>query len=544
MIARIEGRQGERLLDALRSQGAPHGAPCGGRGSCGKCRVRVLGQEPPASLSPPSAKEAAFVSEADLGSGWRLSCFALFARDGVVTVETETIAVPLDSHDSDLDGRRVAADARVAREAHAARGVKALRLAVDLGTTTIIGRLLDPSAGRAYGTAVRANGQRAWGADVLSRIEASGDATVLARLRDSAVRQIGEIIGELCSAKGEGPGGAGLGSSDIGEVVVAGNTVMLHLLLGRDPSSMGRIPFAPLFLSEQTLDAAEVGLPLPPGRLLRLLPGISAFIGADLTAGILATRLHEAEAPELLVDLGTNGELILSSGGELLCAATAAGPAFEGGRIERGSPSLGGAIDHAAWNGDGRLRFTTLGGGEPTGICGSGLIDIAAALRARGLVDETGFLEGGEDCPDGQKRFFIDPERRVWVSQADLRELQLAKGAVAAGIRILCKEAGLAIEDIAVLHLAGGFGSCLDPRSALVLGLIPAEFRGKVVAEGNTSLRGATEVAIDPLAMEACRLFVSRARAIDLSRAEGFQDSFADSMLFPEDEELERLLAD
>jgi uncharacterized 2Fe-2S/4Fe-4S cluster protein (DUF4445 family) len=543
MIARIEGRAGERLLDALRAQGAPHGAPCGGRGSCGKCRVRVLGQEPSSSLLSPSDKERAFVSAADLDSGWRLSCYASFAQRGAVTVETETIAVPLDSPGIDLGGdrRRFAVDARPAREAHAAHGVKALRLAVDLGTTTIIGRLLDPSAGRAYGTAVRANGQRAWGADVLSRIEAAGDASILARLRDSAIRQIGEIIGELCAA---GLGGSGLGSSDIGEVVVAGNTVMLHLLLGRDPASMGRIPFAPLFLSEQLLDAAEAGLPLPPGSTLRLLPGISAFIGADLTAGILATRLYEAEAPELLVDLGTNGELILASKGELLCAATAAGPAFEGGRIERGSPSLSGAIDHAAWNGDGKLHFSTLGGGEPTGICGSGLIDIAAALRQRGIVDETGFLEGGEDCPDGRRRFFVDPERRVWVSQADLRELQLAKGAVAAGIRILCKEAGLAIEDIAVLRLAGGFGSCLDPRSALVLGLIPAEFRGKVVAEGNTSLRGATEVALDPLAVETCRLFVSKARAIDLSRAEGFQDSFADSMLFPEDEELEQILAD
>jgi uncharacterized 2Fe-2S/4Fe-4S cluster protein (DUF4445 family) len=528
MLARIEGDAGLRLLDALRAQGAPHGAPCGGHGSCGKCRVRVIGQTPSGTLAPPSEAECAFLGPSDLSAGWRLSCFASFAARGTLTVETETIAVPLD----------VSPSCPLSVVAHAGEdGGRPLRLAVDLGTTTIVGRLLDPWDGRSYGTAVRANSQRAWGADVLSRIEAAGDPSILARLRDSALGQIDEIIDELCALTGRE-------SAQLGEIVVAGNTVMLHLLLGRDPSGMGRIPFTPQFLEEKLLDADEAGLNLPRGCVLRLLPGISAFVGADLTAGIFATRLYEAKAPELLVDLGTNGEIILSSDGALLCTATAAGPAFEGGRIEHGSPSLPGAIDHAAWDVSGALRLSTIGGGESSGICGSGILDLVAALREGKVIDETGRMEGGEDCADDQRRFFLDPDRRLSISQSDVRELQLAKSAVAAGIRVLCREAGVAVEDVRTLRLAGGFGSCLDPRSALAIGLIPEELRGKIVAEGNTSLRGAAEIACAQGAGELCRSFIAKARAIDLSRAPTFQDAFMDAMLFPEDEAIARFLAD
>jgi uncharacterized 2Fe-2S/4Fe-4S cluster protein (DUF4445 family) len=530
MLARVEGEAGLRLLDALRVQGAPHGAPCGGRGSCGKCRVRVLGLTPPETLAPVSDAERVFLSASDLEAGWRLSCFASFAVRGAVTVEVEVIAVPLDASIAAQPGLRAGK-----------RDTRPLRLAVDLGTTTIVGRFLDPWGGRSYGTAVRANSQRAWGADVLSRIEAAGDPAILARLRDSALEQIDEIIEELCM-------GAARVSSELGEIVVAGNTVMLHLLLGCDPSGMGRLPFTPQFLDERLLDASEAGLgrglSLGTGCVLHLLPGISAFVGADLTAGILATRLYEAKAPELLVDLGTNGEIILSADRGLLCTATAAGPAFEGGRIEHGSPSLFGAVDHAAWNEVGALRLSTIGGDEPSSICGSGLLDLVAALREKGIVDETGRLEGGEDCADGQRRLFIDHGRSLSISQSDVREIQLAKGAVAAGIRVLCQEAGVAMEDIATLRLAGGFGSCLDPRSALAIGLIPGELRGRIAAEGNTSLRGTVEIACAPGAIDICHSFIAASRAIDLSRAPSFQDAFMDAMLFPEDEAIARLLAD
>jgi uncharacterized 2Fe-2S/4Fe-4S cluster protein (DUF4445 family) len=446
-----------------------------------------------------------------------------------VTVEAEAIVVPLDASTASRPGPGGLGVGE--------GGARPLRLAVDLGTTTIVGRLLDPWGGRSFGTAVRANGQRAWGADVVSRIEASGDPAVLARLRDSALAQIDEIIDELCKSAAR-PG------SELGEIVVAGNTVMLHLLLGCDPSGMGRIPFTPQFLEERLLDAADAGLSLPGGCVLRLLPGISAFVGADLTAGILATRLYEAKAPELLVDLGTNGEIILSADGGLLCTATAAGPAFEGGRIEHGSPSLLGAVDHAAWDEGGDLRLSTIGGDESSSICGSGLLDLVAVLRERGIVDETGRMEGGEDCADGQRRFFIDQGRRLSISQSDVREIQLAKGAVAAGIRVLCHEAGVAIEDVGTLRLAGGFGSCLDPRSALAIGLIPDELGGKIVAEGNTSLRGAAEIACAPGDVDVCRSFIAKARAIDLSGSPSFQDAFMDAMLFPEDEAIARLLTE
>jgi uncharacterized 2Fe-2S/4Fe-4S cluster protein (DUF4445 family) len=523
----IEGSPGERLLDKERGSGGGdyHSAPCGGRGRCGKCRVRVLEGE--GLLVPPSPGEESFLSPEELAGGWRLSCLATFAGAGPLRLELpgESIRVPLESLSPGFRPRPPGGALEVERP---------LRLAVDLGTTTIVGHLIDPWRGLSYGSAAQGNRQRAWGSDVVSRIEAAKEPAALASLRDSAISQIGSILEELCAR-------SGLASSSVGEVAVAGNTVMLHLLLGCDPSGLGRLPFTPVFLEERRVDAAAAGLPLPPGSVLALMPGISSFVGADLTAGILATRLFEAREPELLIDIGTNGEIVLSSPGGMYCTATAAGPAFEGAQIECGSPSVPGAIDHAGWD-EGGFWFSTIEGEAPVGVCGSGLLDILAALRLRGLMDETGRLDLEED-ERGIPRFHLDSERGISVSQNDVRQIQLAKGAIAAGIRVLCLKAGVALAEVARVHLAGGFGSFLDPRSALAIGLLPAEFRGKIVAAGNTSLKGVLEVACGDGALRTCRDFIPGITALDLSAEGAFQDEFMEAMLFPDDEALGRFAA-
>lgn len=514
MRARVRGSAGNALLGAIRATGLAdaHSAPCGGRGACGKCRVRILSV--PSLLEPMAEDEASFIEPADREAGWRLSCRARFSADGEIEVETEheAISVPVET----LLRRHVLADGN-GRSARSPGSPGSLRFAVDLGTTTIAGHLFDPGSGASLGVATRVNRQRAWGSDVISRIEAAADPAVLEELRRSAIAQIGDMMRELCEAAGLLPG-------DVESVTVAGNTVMLHILLGCDPAGLGALPFTPVFLESRSVDAALAGLPAAPGVPLTTMPGISAFVGGDISAGILAEKLHEAGRPTLLLDIGTNGEIVLAAGGRLYSTATAAGPAFEGANIECGSPSVPGAIDHAGWE-NGTCWHSTIGDTAPTGICGSGLLDIAAALLASGRIDDTGYMEEG--------RCVIDEGAGLFVSQADIRQIQLAKGAMAAGIEILRRTAGIGMADIREVRLAGGFGSYLDPRSALAIGLLPPELAGRIVAAGNTSLRGVTEAASSPEAMSTCARAAREATAVDLAAHPDFQEIFMDCMMFP-----------
>lgn len=519
--------RGKTLLEALRGSagadpeaGGTHAAPCGGRGKCGKCRVRVLrGRE---FLAPMLPGEAAFIEFEDREEGWRLSCMARIsgvedaaggAAAGILDIESphDAMRIPMESA---LHAHIVRPDAAAAS---AAAG-RPLRLAVDLGTTTIAGHLFDPARGESLGVATRVNGQRAWGADVISRIQAAGDPAVREELRRAAIIPIAAIMRELCDAARRECG-------EVGHIVVAGNTVMQHLLFGCDPTGLGVLPFTPVFLGSRSEDAAAAGLPAAPGVRLTTVPGISAFVGGDLTAGIVAVRLHQAARPALLLDIGTNGEMILAANGHLYGTATAAGPAFEGAHIECGAPSVPGAIDHAGWDGA-ACWHTTIGDASPVGICGSGLLDLAAALLDSGRMDETGHLE--------DERCTIEGADGIYISQNDIRQIQLAKGAMAAGIEILCRSAGIGTADIADVHLAGGFGSYLDPESALAIGLLPAAFAGKVISAGNTSLCGATEAAADPAVLAECARLAEAVRAVDLAAHPEFQDVFMDCMMFPE----------
>jgi uncharacterized 2Fe-2S/4Fe-4S cluster protein (DUF4445 family) len=289
------------------------------------------------------------------------------------------------------------------------------------------------------------------------------------------------------------------------------------------------MPFQPVFL-----ESRESNLDLERGGTLvcRLLPGISAFVGADIAAGILACDLQIAfNRPELLVDIGTNGEIVLASGGRLLATATAAGPAFEGATVSCGLPAVDGAVNRVSWE-NGGFSFDTLGDLPPRGFCGSGLLDLLASLRRAHLLDESGGLTVAPD-PEGNRIFELSSNPPLRLTQADVRQLQLAKGAIAAGIRLLCRYARVEPADIGRVHLAGAFGSSLSAASAAAIGLLPAEWAGRTVAAGNTALTGTLMTAVNPDALEICARTAAQVQVINLSSDPDFQDAFVDAMRFP-----------
>ena len=512
MARQVHGGKGQTLLEAMRADFQNAEAPCGGSGRCGRCRVLVPAESAPNKLTRPllskaTDEEASLLGPDNLHSGWRLACLARFARAGTVQIDQEERGFFLPEKAGTTKAVRVPGSAYCA--------------AVDIGTTTISCVLADSSSGRIAARAAAANRQRSYGPDVVSRIENALRAPEnLAKMQRLVRGQVGEMLGGLCRTAGR---------VRPERIHICGNTTMLHFWEGANVTGLGRMPFQPVFL-----ETRESSIEMDDGRIVpcRLLPGISAFIGADIAAGIVACGLQAISGrPELLVDIGTNGEIVLACGDQLLATATAAGPAFEGAAISCGIPAVEGAVDHVFWQA-GRFSFTTLGDAPPAGICGSGLLDLLACLRRAGLMDENGRLKSPADSA-GEPAFRFPSAPGLTLTQADIRQLQLAKGAVAAGIRVLSRRAGLALANIGRVHLAGGFGSSLDPGSALDIGLMPAELAGRIEAAGNTALAGTLMSARDPSLLDLCARVASRVRVVDLSRDAGFKDAFMEAMRFP-----------
>jgi uncharacterized 2Fe-2S/4Fe-4S cluster protein (DUF4445 family) len=512
MALDVHGQRGQTLLEAMRPVFQTAEAPCGGSGRCGRCRVLVQGESESRSsrrplLSKAGGEEVRLLGRAEVNAGWRLSCLARFNREGTVRIERQERAFFLPGEDS--GGER-----EPARDG-------ALCAAVDIGTTTVACVLAETAGGRIVGRAMEANRQRSYGFDVVSRIENAVRSPEKADAMRRLIRaQVGRMLEGMCRAAG---------GARPDRIHICGNTTMLHIWEGASLAGLSRMPFQPAFLEirESTLDP-DGG----PGIPCRLLPMISAFIGADIAAGILACGLHRPTVrPELLVDIGTNGEIVLAVEGRLLATATAAGPAFEGARISCGIPAVNGAVDHVTWR-DGKFSFTVLGNLPPAGICGSGLLDLLACLRRASLLDAGGGLAIAPD-PAGLQAFQLSPDFPLRLTQADIRQLQLAKGAVAAGIRVLCRRAGVPLADVGKVHLAGAFGSHLSSDSALAIGLMPPELAGRIEPAGNTALAGALQTARDPAALELCARAAAQVRVLDLSRETAFQDAFMEAMSFP-----------
>jgi uncharacterized 2Fe-2S/4Fe-4S cluster protein (DUF4445 family) len=512
MAREVRGEKGQTLLEAMRSVFQNAEAPCGGSGRCGHCRVLVQGEDAskssqPSLLSEVGIEETRLLGGGNVEAGWRLSCLARFNRAGTVYVEEQERA--FFSPERDTSGERVSSI-----------GVP-LCAAVDIGTTTIACVLAEISSGRIVARAAAANRQRSYGPDVLSRIE---NALRSPENRSTMRRLVHDQVKEMLDGLSRQVGG-----SRPERIHICGNTTMLHLWEGASVAGLSSMPFQPAFLQ-----ARETALDLNGGDGIpcRLLPMISAFVGADIAAGMLACGLQNVSGrPELLVDIGTNGEIVLAAEGQLLATATAAGPAFEGATISCGIPAVDGAVDHVALR-DGRFSFTVLGDLAPAGICGSGLLDLLACLRRADLLDKNGGLKIAAGA-EGIQAFRLPSDPPLRFTQADVRQLQLAKGAIAAGIRVLCRHAGVPLSDIGRLHLAGAFGSSLSSESALAIGLIPGELAGRIEAAGNTALAGTLMTARDPAALELCAWTALKVRILNLSREAVFQDVFMDAMSFP-----------
>jgi uncharacterized 2Fe-2S/4Fe-4S cluster protein (DUF4445 family) len=479
---------GETILSALARQGVVISAPCGGRGFCGKCKVRLLGGRV-AGAAP------------DRG-GLVSACRALPRGDiTILPVDGDTLAQDPEPDRAALKGPEGAAFAP--KNGRAA-------VALDIGTTTISARLLDPETGDSVETLSQLNDQRVFGADVMSRIGAArqGRTGELFSLINRQTLRVLEDFKDRYSLE------------KIERLTVSGNTTMLHLFANTDPSGMGELPFTPVFLEKREYAGAEFSLPV---ESLTLLPSISAFVGGDIVAGLAALDIINIPGPSLFIDIGTNGEMALFHRGELFCCSTAAGPAFEGAEISCGLGSVQGAVNKVERGGEG-IRFTTIGGVPPRGICGCGLIDAVALMLNEEIIDETGAFCGGED-------FSIAPG--VSINQRDIRQFQLAKSAILSGIKILCKNAALELGELKNVFIAGGFGFYIDKQNAVRAGLLPGEFLDRIYVCGNLSLRGAADSLTRPAFWETCRGIIRQSRLTELAADPAFMEEFAENMIFP-----------
>lgn len=454
--------------------------PCGGRGTCGKCRMRLTG-----AIREADAHETALLGEA-YRDGFRLACLARAEGDfGYEISETNP--------EIQLDFEEVKA-AAPSREGHV--------LAIDLGTTTVALYLCDLSSGEAVNRRSLVNPQRKHGADVISRL-------VYAEV-GGADRLKEEINNAICDAV------RAMDAEDIEYAVVCGNTVMEHLLCGEDARGIAKLPFAPA-----TLFGKEYQLPFC-GKAY-IAPCVAAYVGGDITLGALACGLDNISELTLYIDIGTNGEIVLASRDRLLCCAAAAGPAFEGGNIDCGMIASEGAVCRV-YNKDGSIAFETIGGKDPRGICGSGLIDAVSTLLELEYMDETGRLE--------EDRIFLGDN--IFISQKDIRNLQSAKAAIAAGVRTLCHEMKCEAENIERVIIAGGFGSHINAESARNIGLIPYGCEADIAFMGNCAGMGAVELALDfslePRLNDLCR----RMEYIELSGHKKFNEYYIDEMYFEE----------
>lgn len=485
----LSARENEDLLAVLQRGGFPVSAPCGGLGKCGKCRVSLTDSAGTRQLS---------------------ACRYRLTEDCFVVLD-----IP--------EGGDILASAADFSPAGEAEGLGA---AVDLGTTTVVLELFDLGSGKSRGLRSAWNAQRAYGADVITRAQycmehPDGADTLRRVIRD----QLRDMLTSL-----------GTDASALSAVTVAGNTIMQHLFMGLDPSPIARAPFTP-----QTLfDGPQEGICF-------LSPCVAGYVGGDITAGLLSSGLAEQPGLSLFLDIGTNGEMALGGRDGFLCCAVASGPAFEGAGISCGMPGMAGAVSHVSWSGA-EPAVTVIGDGAPKGICGSGLIDLTAVLCEKQLISASGLLLGPEDAPSAYARylgedengngiFYLSEDRSVFLTARDVRQLQLAKAAVAAGIRVLLKKAGVTVSQVERLALAGGFGNYMDVSSAAAIGMIPPELAEKTLALGNASLAGARMALLDPAARARLLQLRDSCSYLELSGDRDFNEEFPEQMYFYEEDE-------
>jgi uncharacterized 2Fe-2S/4Fe-4S cluster protein (DUF4445 family) len=581
---------GTTLFSAAHWIGLPIDSTCGGRGTCGKCKVRVV-----KGLTEAETADHRQLRPQEIADGWRLSCQARVYEDmtcevpqllrvpkaatmglgrlvildpNVRKVYFELAEPSLEDQRSDIarlkdalteEGHDLVAGLSVLRTLPQVLREAGFRItavlagdrlvavepgntmdqsfgvAFDVGTTTVVGTLMNLRSGMAASVLSTLNGQAPFGADVISRIShGMNGPDAIHELQHAAVSTMNSILAELYRDAGVSP-------MQTYEAVVVGNMTMLHLLLGVDPTPLSMSPFTPAFMDQLTVDAGELGLHIHPHGYVQTLPALGAYVGADIVAGILATGIVREDRLRVFVDVGTNGEIVLGNAQRALATAAPAGPAFEGSQIKCGMRATVGAIEGVQLGE--RVELQVIGGDVPAeGICGSGLVDTVAQLLLAGLLDHSGRLKAPADVPDhplhdrlidvdGMRAFLL--AEGVYLTQRDIRELQFAKGSIATGIKVLMDILGVDVDDLDEVLLGGSFGSYLNPESAKIIGLVPPVEVDRIIAVGNSAGEGAKIALLSYRERQVAFELPSRIEYVELSGRSDFNDSFISVLGFP-----------
>ncbi len=494
------------LLEILQEAGIYQNAPCNGQGRCGKCVVRFLEKAPEAG-----AQEKRLLGAEKIEAGYRLACLCHPKESGQIDLLQDEEQIQAEVY---WRGAENTFGTRTTDRAEE----KSYGIAIDIGTTTIAGILAECHSGVILQSAAMINHQRIYGADVISRIQASNEGKKWEMQR--CIRQdLKRIVAELLDKEK-------LGMEQIQSIAVAGNTTMCHLLRGFSCETLGVAPFIPVDISVMEGDAAAIlGMKEMHAKTV-IAPGISAFVGADITAGLAVNKKFEDGFWHLFLDIGTNGEMALGNENRIYTTSTSAGPALEGGNISCGMASVPGAISHVTIGKDGKAQLTVIGEKEPTGICGTGIVDLAYELWKHRIIDENGtlveaYFEKGYPLTE-----------QIFFTQRDLRELQMAKAAICAGIRVLMAKAGITMDEIRDCTLAGGFGTQMRIESAAGIGLFPKELDEKVFSAGNTVLEGLRQYLTGEIKKEDWMRLTERAVEVNLAKEPEFDKIYMHEMNF------------
>lgn len=580
---------GATLLEILLDAGCFVDNPCNGKGTCGKCRVKILSGD----VDAPCSTEQKLIGEADLAAGIRLSCLIKPQTDLEVellqkerkhkvltTGYVPVFAFDVDIHKQVINIRKPTLEDQTSYEDQIKEqtGAKQLNfdaltaatfvpgmmtavlhgeeiigveqgdttdklygVAIDIGTTTVVCVLVDLLTGQELASASMINAQKHFGLDVLTRItyEIEQPETGVADLQKAIVDSINQMIGDTCMQ-------TGVSRENIYEIAVGANCTMMHTLLGVDATSIGKAPYAPIFTGAQNIRANKVGLTAAKGARLYCLPSVSAYIGADIVAGAYVCELHKQQDNVLFIDIGTNGEIVLSKGGELLSCSCAAGPALEGMNISSGMRAAEGAIEDVEITKEG-VKLKVIGDEAPIGVCGSGILAVVKELLRSGLIRKEGTFIKKESLEEsdyrypmlqlnGKKREFIitDSPEQLLITQGDVRQVQLAKGAILSGFLALLNKAGIKMEELDKIMIAGQFGAHLPADSLTGTGILPEEVKDRLVYVGNTSKTGAYMALMSAQAKKEMETLASNMDYMELGATEGYERLFSDCLIFPQ----------
>ena len=506
----VDFEQGQTLLDILANSGFTLDAPCGGRGVCGKCKVTASG-----NLSEMTEKEKALLTESEISSGLRLACFC--RAEGEFALSTGNSFYQIQTT-SDREEYEIDPSEKV--KEFAKENGNAIGIAIDIGTTTVVCVFYNLISGEKLFTTSAINAQKNFGGDVMSRIgfaidNENGDET----LQNAIIGQINGMIEK-----------SGIDKKLIAKIAIGGNTTMQLTAARLSIKSLGAVPFEPLSYFGCAFSAKELGYS-PENAEVYFMPCCGGFFGGDAVACMLPAGYDNGDGKtKYIADIGTNGELSLEVNGKIYGCSTAAGPAFEGACIRFGTGSIEGAINGVKANDDtpNGFEFRTIGDKEPTGICGSGLIDLVNVCLEKELIDETGHID--DDCPEFEDDCAIQLTDTIYLTQKDVREIQLAKSAICAGTIVL--DGMIGSKETPEVFIAGGFGTAINLESAKGIGLLPKNYCDNAKAVGNAALAGTTMVLLSEKWRDKAEKIQAKVEILDLSTDPVFQDEYVENMIF------------